>query len=110
MPLRLPLYGEIMNVQSDNGIAPVDSARVTEPALSDRELRGAERAGGAKDSASSSVELSADVADVEQIADIARAESDFRADVVAQAQADLDAGALVVDSAELAALISYDLF
>ena len=99
-----------MNVQSDSGIAPLDSSRVTEPALSERELRGAERGGSTQEPAASSVELSAGVADVEQIADIARAEPSFRADVVDQAKADLAAGTLAVDAAELAALMSYDLF
>ncbi len=98
-----------MNVQSD-GILPLDSARVAEAALSDRGLRGAERGGGSLDPAPSSVALSAGVADVELIAEIARAEPSVRADVVAQAKADLVAGGLAADSAELAALMFSELF
>jgi flagellar biosynthesis anti-sigma factor FlgM len=57
-----------------------------------------------------SVQLSQQARDVQQVADLAKAEPEIRADVVAQAKADLAAGMLEADPMALADMIARDLF
>lgn len=58
----------------------------------------------------SSLHLSHRVHEASKIADIARETPELRPEVVAQAKADLEAGALIADPAEMAQRIFADLF
>lgn len=98
-----------MNVTTEvSGLAAVQGAR-TESTSSPSVARDQNNA-GSSDQAASSLALSAAVAQVDQIHELARSEPDVRPDVVAQARADMAAGTLTADPSELAAMISRDIF
>ena len=98
-----------MKVHNDNGLSALQTAR-TESASSQTASSREKAPTSEANFATSSLELSSDVGKVEQIRELAKAEPDFRPDVVAQARADMAAGTLTADPAELAAMISRDLF
>jgi flagellar biosynthesis anti-sigma factor FlgM len=98
-----------MKVQGDNGLAALQGARAE--AASSQSTATREKAGASGiPTQASSLELSSEVGKVEEIRELAKAEPEVRADVVAQAKADLAAGTLTADPSELAALIARDLF
>ncbi len=78
-------------------------------AAGERDVASSQRSSEGLPSAST-LELSGQVADVEEIAQAARQADAIRVDVVEQAKADMAAGTLTADSNELAALIARDLF
>ena len=74
------------------------------------EKAGLDPAAHAPSGGQSPVQLSPRVAEVNKIAELARAEPEFRSDVVAQARADLEAGRMKIDASSLAELISHEMF
>jgi len=74
----------------------------------EREAASSARSQGS--SASSSLELSARVGDVDEIVRAARATDELRSEFVEQAKVDMAAGSLTADSMDLARLIASDLF
>jgi len=98
-----------MNVTSEvNGLTSVQSARA-ESASGQSVDRDQSSAVG-PDRAVSTLILSPEVGQVEQIRDLAKSELSARPDVVAQARADMSAGTLAADPSELAAMIFRDIF
>ncbi len=103
----MKVTGKEVSLQAlqQNRAQEANAAREAEP------TRAVERASsGLAAPSASTVSLSHEVEEVQEIVKAAKATPDLRQDVVDQAKADIDSGAMAADPQELAALIARDLF